>query len=79
MSLETRNILQSIAPSHLAAEVISGSALVKALGLWLEYVPEKNCYRELENDELKEMIWSALDGQTIFIRGKTVLKKSRFT
>ena len=32
MSLETRNILQSIAPSHLAAEVISGSALVKAYG-----------------------------------------------
>ena len=44
--------------------------MVKALGLWLEYVPEKNRYRELENDELKEMIWSALDGQTYIHKGK---------
>lgn len=70
MSLETRNILQSIAPSHLAAEAISGSALVKALGMWLEYAPKENHYRELDNDELKGMIWSALEGQTYIHKGK---------
>ena len=70
MSLDTRNILQSIAPSHLAAEVISGSALVKAMGMWLEYAPEENRYIELENDELISMIWSALDGQTYIHKGK---------
>ncbi|MGH1458531.1 MAG: DNA primase family protein [Paracoccaceae bacterium] len=70
MSLDTRNILQSIAPSHLAAEAISGSALVKAMGMWLEYAPEENRYRELDNDELKGMIWSALEGQTYIHKGK---------
>jgi putative DNA primase/helicase len=70
MSLDTRDILQSIAPSHLAAEAISGSALVKALGMWLEYAPEENRYRELDNDELKGMIWSALEGQTYIHKAK---------
>ncbi|WP_120501641.1 phage/plasmid primase, P4 family [Roseovarius sp. EL26] len=70
MSLDTRGILQSIAPSHLAAETISISALVKALGMWLEYVPKENRFRELDNDELKGMIWSALDGRSYIHRGK---------
>lgn len=70
MSLDHRDILQSIAPSHLAAEAISGSALIKAMGMWLEYAPEENRYRELDNDELKGMIWSALEGQTYIHKGK---------
>jgi putative DNA primase/helicase len=70
MSLDTRDILQSNAPSHLAAEVISGSALVKALGMWLEYAPEENRYVELTNDELTSMIWGALEGQTYIHPGK---------
>jgi len=70
MSLDTRDILQSNVPSHLAAEAISGSALVKALGMWLEYKPEENRYRELQNDELTSMIWVALEGRSYMHRGK---------
>ena len=70
MSLDTRETLQSIAPSHLAAAALSGSPIVKALGMWLEYAPKENRYRELSNDELKHMIWMALEGRTYIHRGK---------
>lgn len=70
MTLDTRETLQSIAPSHLAAAALSGSPIVKALGMWLEYAPEENRYRELTNDELKHMVWVALEGRTYIHRGK---------
>jgi hypothetical protein len=49
MSLDTRETLQSIAPSYLAAAALSGSPIAKALGMWLEYAPKENHYRELSN------------------------------
>ncbi len=70
MSLDTRETLQSIAPSYLAAAALSGSPIVKALGMWLEYASKENHYRELSNDELKHMIWVALEGRTYIHRGK---------
>ncbi len=70
MSLDTRETLQSIAPSYLAAAALSGSPIVKALGMWLEYAPDENRYRELTNDELKHMVWVALEGRTYIHRGK---------
>ena len=66
MSLDTRGPLTGAAPSHLAAAVLAagGEPLVKAMGMWLEYVPADNCYRELSNDELKSKLWRALEGRT---------------
>jgi putative DNA primase/helicase len=68
MSIDNRETLPNLAPSHLAAEVLSGSALVKAMGMWLEYVPTENRYRELTNDELTTMVWRALDGRNYLHR-----------
>ena len=70
MTIDTRDTLQNLAPSHLAAEVLSGGFVVKALGMWLEYVPTENRYRELSDDELKSMVWRALEGRTYIHRGK---------
>lgn len=70
MTIDTRDTLQNLAPSHLAAEVLSGGFVVKALGMWLEYVPTENRYRELCDDELKSMVWRALEGRTYIHRGK---------
>jgi putative DNA primase/helicase len=66
MSLDTRGPLTGAAPSHLAAAVLAagGEPLVKAMGMWLEYDPAGNHYRELTNDELKSKIWKALEGRT---------------
>lgn len=72
MSLDMREPLQSIAPGQLAATVLaeSGQPLVKAMGMWLEYVPTENQYRELSNDELTAKVWKSLDGRAHVHRTK---------
>lgn len=62
--LDTREPLNNLAPSHLAANVLAERPLVYALGMWLEYRPRKGHYVELDQKALTSTIYKSLDGRS---------------
>lgn len=64
MALDEREPLKNLAPSHLAAEVISNRPLVYAMGMWLEYRAEKGHYLEIDQKALTSAIYRTLDGRS---------------
>jgi len=63
MGIETREPLRSIAPSELAAQVLAGEHIVKAMGMWLRFDAEANHYREMGRDDLTKLIYAKLDSR----------------
>ncbi len=64
MALDERAPLSNLAPSHLAAEVLSCRPMIYALGMWLEYQPGKGHYVERDQKALTSAIYRILDGRS---------------
>lgn len=64
MALDDREPLLNLASSHLAAEVLSHRPMIFALGMWLEYQPQKGHYIERDQHALTKVIYSVLDGRS---------------
>ncbi len=64
MALDERAPISNLAPSHLAAEVLSFRLMIYALGMWLEYQPDKGHYVERDQKALTSAIYRVLDGRS---------------
>lgn len=70
MSIDTREPIEGRAAGTLAREVLKGEAIVLAMGTWLQYDAASNHYREMDDKDIKSLVWRALDGRTVLVPGK---------